>query len=291
MIAGDLRASGAEAPAAPDSETRTSLAELETNLLLDGVARLSGFDFREYAPTSLRRRVAERVRAEGVRSIAGLLERVLHEPAVLERFLYAMTTTASAPFRDVPFYTSLVTNVIPRLRTYPYFRVWVVGNGADAYPVAILLHEAGLLGRARIYATEATESGLAEAKRGFIAPEALVGAEERYRACGGTRSFAEYVKTTPEGASFVAMLAQNVLFARHHLASEGSFNEFQAVIVRTVLASYGRALAYRVHETLYESIARLGFLCVPTREAMYASPHRGAYEALPGSDTVFRRVR
>ncbi|GAC1306811.1 MAG: protein-glutamate O-methyltransferase CheR [Vulcanimicrobiaceae bacterium] len=289
MIAGDPRTSGTTPPV--DTDSRASVAELEMHLLLDGVARLSGFDFREYSPTLLKRRVSERVRAEDVRSIVGLLERVVHEPAALERFVHGMTTAPSAPFRDVAFFTSLASDVIPRLRTYPFFRLWVVGNASDAYALAILLHEAGLLGRVRIYATEASESALAEAKLGLITPEALGEAEERYRACGGTRTFAEYLETTPAGSAYKAMLGQNVLFARHHLAAEGSFNEFQAVIVRSALASFGRALAYRVHETLYESVARLGFLCVPTREAMYGSPHRGAYEALPGSETVFRRVR
>ncbi len=285
----DLRTSAT--PLAPDNESRASLADLEMHLLLDGVARLSGFDFREYAPTALKRRVAERVRAENVRSIAGLLESVLHEPAALERFLYGMTTAASAPFRDVAFFTSLVHDVIPRLRTYPYFRLWVVGNGADAYLLAILLQEAGLLDRVRIYATEACESGLAEAKLGLLTSEGLAGAPERYRACGGNAAFTDYLEDGPEGWRYKAMLARNILFARHHLAAEGSFSEFEAVIVRSALGSYGRALAYRVHETLYESVARLGFLCVPTRESMYASPHRGAYEALPGGETTFRRVR
>lgn len=287
MIVEDPKADGS----ASESEGRAALAELEIHLLLDGVARLSGFDFSEYAPTSLKRRIAERVRLEDVRSIAGLLERVLHDEAALERFLYAMTKNPSAPFRDVSFFRSLASDVIPRLRTYPYFRVWVVGNAADAYPIAILLHEAGLLERVRIYATEATESGLLEAKRGTIAADGLADAAERYRECGGTADFADYIERTSDGTAFKAMLAQNVLFARHHLAAEGSFNEFQAVLVRNTLASYGRTLAYRVHETLYESIARLGFLCVPTREAMFASPHRGAYEAIPGSETIFRRVR
>ncbi|GAC1311922.1 MAG: protein-glutamate O-methyltransferase CheR [Vulcanimicrobiaceae bacterium] len=278
-------------PPADEPGPRASLVELETHLLLDAVVRLSGFDFSEYAPTLIKRRIAERVRAENVRTIAGLLERVIHEPSVLERFLFAMTTTTSPPFRDVPFFEALASAVIPRLRTYPYVRLWVAGNGSDAYPIAILLHEAGLLERVRIYATEATESGVAEAKSGALSPETLGGVQERYRACGGKASFGDYVDVTPTGATYKPFLSRDVLFARHDLGAEGSFNEFQAVLVRAALGSYGRALAYRVHQTLYESVARMGFLCVPTREAMYASPHRGAYEALPASETIFRRVR
>lgn len=288
MIAREPRA----ADVGPDSgDARSSVSEIEIALLLDGVRRLSGYDFSEYAPTLLKRRVAERVRVENARTITGLLERAVHDPATLEALLYALTTTPSVPFRDTAMFVALVREVVPRLRTYPFFRIWIAGNAADAYPVAIVLHEANLLGRARIYATEPTESGLTEAKSGAIRAEALAGMQERYAAAGGTADVAAYVTRDGDGARFVERLAQNVLFARHDLASEGSFNEFETVVVRATLASYGRSLAYRVHRTLYESTARLGFLCVSSPEAMAASPHRGTFESLPRCEGVYRRVR
>lgn len=274
----------------PDTEAR-SLADLEIALLLDGVARLSGYDFREYAPTLLKRRVTERVRFENVHTITGLLDRVVHDAAALEALVYALTTTASVPFRDTAAFASLAREVIPRLRTYPFFRMWVAGNAADAFPLAILLDEANLLGRARIYATEATDSGLADARSGVLRPEALAGLEERYSAAGGRRSVAAYLEREPEGMRFATRLAESILFARHDLASEGSFNEFETVVVRTSLASYSRSLAYRAHRTLFESTARLGFLCVSSPEAMAASPNRGAFEMLPTCDGIYRRVR
>ncbi len=58
-----------------------AVTDLELQLLLEAVQRISGHDFREYAPAMLRRRVLERVRAEGAATISGLQERVLHEPA------------------------------------------------------------------------------------------------------------------------------------------------------------------------------------------------------------------
>ncbi|HEX3055901.1 MAG TPA: hypothetical protein VHP82_07160, partial [Gaiellaceae bacterium] len=65
-------------PSSPEGRLETEALELQ--LLLEGVYRQYGFDFREYAPSSLKRRVQRRVDAEGVRTIAGLLDRVLHEP-------------------------------------------------------------------------------------------------------------------------------------------------------------------------------------------------------------------
>ena len=73
--------SGSTTETAPEQ----TLEQLEIELLLEAIYRRYGFDFREYAPASLRRRVWRRVHAEGLDSISGLQERVLHDPACMER--------------------------------------------------------------------------------------------------------------------------------------------------------------------------------------------------------------
>ena len=65
----------------PAAASRTTSSEIELELLLEGVYRHYGFDFREYAPASLRRRVWRRVHAEGLTTVSALQERVLHDPA------------------------------------------------------------------------------------------------------------------------------------------------------------------------------------------------------------------
>ena len=50
-------------------------------LLLEGIFEQYGFDFRSYAYASVRRRLWKRIEAEGLATISGLQERVLHEPA------------------------------------------------------------------------------------------------------------------------------------------------------------------------------------------------------------------
>ena len=75
---------GFEPPDGAQRASRDDLEELELQLLLEGVYRRYGFDFREYAPASLRRRVWRRVHAEGETTISGLLERLLHDRASME---------------------------------------------------------------------------------------------------------------------------------------------------------------------------------------------------------------
>jgi len=57
--------------------------------LLEGVYRHYGLDFRGYALGSLKRRLARRMREEGTPTLSALQEKVLHDPAAMERLLKA----------------------------------------------------------------------------------------------------------------------------------------------------------------------------------------------------------
>src|SRR3954451_21741595 len=108
-------------------EGRLDLETIELQLLLEGVYRRYGFDFREYAPASLKRRVWRRVHQEGLEAISGLLERRLPDPACMDRLLLDLWINATAMFRDPTSYVACREQVVPLLRTSPVPRVWVAG--------------------------------------------------------------------------------------------------------------------------------------------------------------------
>src|SRR5205823_13207273 len=115
------------------------------DLLAEGVYEAFGFAFRRYSRPSFRRRIARRVAAEGLVSISGLLERVLHEPAAMQRLLADLSVNVSAMFRDPGFFRVFRAKVVPLLRTYPFLRVWNAGcaTGEETMSVAILVKESG----------------------------------------------------------------------------------------------------------------------------------------------------
>ena len=67
--------------------TNNQLEDLQIRLLLEGVFCHYGYDFRNYAMSSIKRRVAKAVADEGLHSISALQDRVLHDPACMERLL------------------------------------------------------------------------------------------------------------------------------------------------------------------------------------------------------------
>ena len=287
------RADGAEAAAAAAADERDDLEPLETQLLLEAIFRRYGFDFRQYARASLKRRLWRRVHAEGLTTISGLQEKVLHDPACMERLLLDLSINVTAMFRDPTFYTAFREKVVPLLRTYPFTRIWNAGcsTGEETYSLAILLHEEGVLERCRIYATDINEAVLEQARTGVYALDKMRDYTQNYIRAGGTRSFSEYYVAKYDGAQFSRSLVDNVVFAQHNLVSDRSFNEFNVIVCRNVMIYFDRLLQDKVHDLFYESLAMLGVLALGHKESIRFTRHVESYEELDALEKLYRKVR
>lgn len=274
-------------------KTSKELEDIEIQLLLEGVFRCWGFDFRNYAPASLRRRIWNIVRSEQLTSISGLQEQVLHHPACLERFLHALCVNVTGIFRDPSFFLAFKEQVVPRLRTYPFIRIWHAGcaTGEEVYSVAILLQEAGLYHRCRIYATDINEWALRQAKAGIFSLSLMQASTQNYFQAGGQQSFSEYYTAAYDQAIFSASLKRNIVFAQHNLATDGSFNEFNLILCRNVLIYFNPLLQARVHHLLYESLCRFGILGLGGQESLKLTFHEKDYKNLAGYEKLYQRVR
>ena len=283
-------------PVDPAAETPSGQLELETielQLLLEGVYRRYGFDFREYAPASLKRRVWRRVHQERLESISGLLERLLHDPACMERLLLDLSINVTAMFRDPPFYVAFRDRVVPLLRTYPFTRLWVAGcsTGEEVYSLAILLSEEELLDRTRIYATDINAVVLDRAREGVFPLDKMREYTENYIRAGGKRSFSAYYLAKYEGALFDRTLTENVVWAQHNLVQDRAFQEFNVILCRNVMIYFDRTLQNRVHRLFYDSLERRGILCLGQKETIRFTEFEDRYEELDARQKVYRRIR
>lgn len=267
--------------------------QFELDLLLEAVFRKYGYDFREYAPASLRRRVWTVIETEGLTSISGLQERVLHDPACLERFLLALSVNVTSLFRDPDFFLTFRTRVAPLLRTYPFLRIWHAGcsTGEEVYSMAILLQEEGLYDRCRIYATDLNESVLRRAREGIFSLDQAEAYARNYVQAGGKRSLSDYYTAAYGNGIFRASLKDNLVFSQHNLAMDGSFNEFNVILCRNVMIYFRKSLQQRVHNLFYDSLAMRGILGVGSKESLQFTPHEKDYEQIECGCKLYRRIR
>ena len=278
-----------EAPTSVDPE----LEQLEIELLLEAVYRRYGFDFRQYAQASLKRRLWRRAYAEGASSISDLQAKLLHDPQSMERLLLDLSINVTSMFRDPTFYVAFREKVVPQLHTYPFTRIWCAGcsTGEEVYSLAIVLEEEGLYERTRIYATDINESVLATARAGIFPLDKMQQYTQNYIRGGGKHDFSRYYLAAYEAAQFSKELTENVVFAQHNLAMDRAFNQFNVIVCRNVMIYFDKPLQDRVHKLFYESLEQFGVLALGHKETLSFTPLADRYEELDPVERIYRKIQ
>jgi chemotaxis protein methyltransferase CheR len=274
---------------APDSAARE---ELELTLLLEGILRRYGYDFRQYARASLLRRVRHAVTQERAETISGLLAILLHDANAIKRFISSLSVNVTSMFRDAEFYNALRLHALPLLRTYPSIRIWHAGcaSGEEVVSMAILLYEEGLYDRCTLYGTDLAEGLMENARAGRFPIRQMKTNTLHYQQAGGKRDFSSYYSTTPTHAQFKPELLKNVYFSAHNLVSDSPFNEFQLVLCRNVMIYFNGELRQRVLGLLHSSLSRRGVLGLGSKESLRFSHLQDSYTELASGSHLYRRI-
>jgi len=93
--------------------------EIEVKLLIDAIYEKYSYDFRSYAMASIKRRLTSVLGRYDFKSVSGLQEKVLRDPAFFMTVLQFLTVPTSEMFRDPTYYKKVREEVIPVLKTYP----------------------------------------------------------------------------------------------------------------------------------------------------------------------------
>jgi len=274
-----------------DKDVDHTLEDLEIDLLLEAVRRYYGYDFRDYEIGAVRHRIRELMLAARIPTISRLQEKILHNSTFLERFLRSFSGKSLSMFSDPEFYRAFRHRVVPHLRTYAFVRIWIVGcsTGEEAYSIAILLHEEGLLQRSRLYATDMSEEAVKQARAASFSHARSDEFEANYLAAGGQGSILDYFQKKGRRLVIEPSLKKNMLFSEHNLSTDGSFNEFQVIICRDVLKGFNQKLKERVDRLIYDSLGRFGVLALGATESLNSMPYEECYSLLDEKSRLYQK--
>jgi len=129
----------------PDPEVE----ELEVRLVLEAIHARYGYDLRDYARPSMRRRMLSALARSEAANLGDLQHRLLADPGLFGVVLDQLMVQVSEMFRDPSFFLVFRREIVPLLRTYPMIKIWHAGcaSGEEVYTTAILLAEEGLYDR------------------------------------------------------------------------------------------------------------------------------------------------
>ena len=265
--------------------------DIEFQLLVDAIYHRYHYDFRGYAAASLRRRLRAALSRFQCESVSQLQDRVMHEPKIFPALLDHLTVQVSEMFRDPAHFRALREQVVPLLRTYPSLKVWVAGcsSGEEAYSLAILLREEGLLSRALIYATDINPHTLQRAEAGIYSIDRIAGFTINHRESGGTSSLSDYYTAAYGRAILDKSLRDRIVFSDHSLATDSVFAEVHLVSCRNVLIYFNRELQNRALGLFRDSLCRDGFLGIGSKESLRFTSVAGAFQAFVPNERIYRK--
>ena len=213
------------------------LEELEIDIFIEAIKRYYGLNLKNYLLSTLKKKILNMVSFEGLNSITGLLEKILHNENSLKRFVFSVSLNVTTMFYEPAFYLALRKNVIPVLRELSFIRIWITGcsTGEEVYSMAILLQEEGLFKKCKIYATDTNETSLKKAKTGIYPLQLMREYTTNYLKSGGREVFSEYYTSGYDSVLFKPFLKKNIIFSCHDFSFDGVFNDFDLIICRDIM--------------------------------------------------------
>jgi chemotaxis protein methyltransferase CheR len=268
------------------------MEELEIDLLLEAILRRYGYDFRNYARASLRRKVRQIAAEVGVGHISELVPRLLHDAELFSNVVGNFATPVTEMFRDPSFFKFVRETVVPYLHTWPFVRIWMAGcaTGEEVYSLAILLKEEGIYERCTLFATDFVDPVLRHAKEGIYPLRNMQTNSINYQRAGGRGTLSDYYHADYDSVIMDAGLRENVTFANHNLVTDGVFSEVHLVLCRNVLIYFNNTLQNRVLNLFHASLLHGGFLALGSKESLQQSDIRDRFQELEPMWKIYRKI-
>lgn len=264
--------------------------DLESIIYL--LKNVTEIDLSGYSKSSLKRRIERFLQVEKM-DVVDLKNAIVNVKDFHNYFIQELVVNVTEMFRDPQFYVSLKKNVIPYLKTYPQIRIWSAGSstGEEAYSTTILLNEMGILDRSFIYGTDISPRTLEIARKGVYSLNKIKSYTENYLQTKPVTDFSSHYTAMYDAAIINKEYRSKVLFSTHNLVSDGAFNEFQLIMCRNVMIYFDKDLQERVLNLFYESLSLFGFLCLGSKESLYAHDIKKNFKVIDKQYNIYQKIK
>lgn len=259
--------------------------------LLSDIGEWYGYDFTEYSKASIKRRIIRLIYIDKFLNFNAFRNRIKLDENYFLRFIEEVTVNVTEMFRDPKFFKSLREDVLPNIAHNPIIKIWHAGSatGEEVYSMAIILHEAGLLERSILYATDLNASVLENVTKGIYPLRHMKLYSENYILSGGKYDFSDYYTANYDNVKFNKFLIKRLVTSTHNLVSDGSFNEFQLILCRNVLIYFEKTLQDRAIKIFDASLEIGGYLALGSKETLKYVDVNSRYQQV-GKEKIWKKI-
>jgi two-component system CheB/CheR fusion protein len=230
--------------------------------LLNFLQRRAGFDFSGCKRQSLRSSLKKRMQAVGVGTFSDYQDYLEAHPDELSRLSHSLQLQQTRFFQTEHAWKCLSAETVPHIlgakSDTERIRAWVAGCGAgvDAYTLAILFAEAlgaqEFRARVKIYATDASEDALSQARQASYTEKDIWGIPPELRD--------KYFKLVASRYTFRHDLRRSLIFGRHDLRSDAPLPHLDLLVCRNPPGSISAGTLASILQRFHFALKDTGFL-------------------------------
>lgn len=249
-----------------------------------------GYDFRNYVLESVKRRIDAAIHKYQCRSQRQFLISTLNYKRKFKRLLMELSISTSYFFREPSSWCFIRDMIISQWSTQNHIKIWSAGSstGKEAYSMAMLAEQTGILKKCLIYATDMNKNSLLIARNALYPLDEINLFEENFKAGGGHGDIQRYVNKEAHFFSIAPRLRETVFFFRHNLATEACMNTFDLIFFNNVQIYFNQFLRDSVLELLKNSLTIGGYLIIGENENISGLQQERYFKAV--NTNIFQRI-
>jgi chemotaxis protein methyltransferase CheR len=250
---------------------RYEIGIVETRNVIKTILDTYGYDFRDYALTSFKRRLEQIIMNNGFKDADGLISRLTSNKEYFDLFLNEITPETTEMFRDPSLWRNVRDEIIPDLMkgaNKPKLWVAAFDTGEELYSLAIILKEAGLLSDVQLYASAISDKAIEKIKNGRIDSKELEVNDANYLRFIGKRNFSDYYKVENGQTILDPSLIQGVNFIKLNTVYDNVPGGIKLILFRNQMIYYNQLLQDKVLFQLTNSVVPGGYLVIGVKETL-----------------------
>lgn len=266
---------------------------VDTRAVIKTLLEDFGYDFRDYALTSFKRRLEDIITNNGLKDADGLITKLNNNKDFFDQFLYEVAPNTTEMFRDPSFWRALHDNVIPEIMrcstTKP--KIWVASfdSGEELYSLAIILKEMGLLDKVQIIANYISEKNLARIKSGRMDVRNIETNEANYERLNGKFKYDTYYKTDSISAILDTSLISEVKFLKQKNVIEEEPGAIKLVLFRNQMIYQNQLLQDKTIALIANSLVAGGFLSIGIKETLENTNSSNKFTVYNDNEKLYKR--
>lgn len=228
----------------------------------------TGLDLEQYKFDQTYRRIWTMAERAGFHKFTDYLRHLRQDETRMRAFIDRLAINVSEMFRNPEQFELLQREILPQLlKRKSSLRVWSAGcsYGAEAYSIAILLHELAPYGSHQVLGTDIDTDVLERASRGVFTPNDVRHVPPHY--------LQRYLRAIQEDGRTMyeadPALKRYLRFQKHNLLSDPYPQGFDLIACRNVIIYFSDEAKERIFREFYRALNPGGYLFLGNTERIF----------------------